>query len=193
MITVLTVYRNRILCAYLTHTHARTRHDTHHVFQAFAMTSFFFVLVSITGFCLETLPEMTTMEEVTRRCDADDSPAETVLIEEPHFVLKYIDYICTAFFSVEFLVRVVFAPNKLLFFRSVMNMIDIAALLPLYLQVKTSISNNISRKHAVAVFYHIRDLRRIRRFITLSVAKTIATALVSSKLDYCNSIPQTRT
>ena len=101
------------------------------------MTSFFFVLVSITGFCLETLPEMTTMEEVTRRCDADDSPAETVLIEEPHPVLKYIDYICTAFFSVEFLVRVVFAPNKLLFFRSVMNMIDIAALLPLYLQVNT--------------------------------------------------------
>ena len=36
-------------------------------------------------------------------------------------------------------------------------------------------------------FYHIRDLRRIRRFISLSVAKTIATALVSSRLDYCNS------
>ena len=37
-------------------------------------------------------------------------------------------------------------------------------------------------------FYHIRDLRRIRRFISLSVAKTIATALVSSGLDYCNSL-----
>ena len=36
-------------------------------------------------------------------------------------------------------------------------------------------------------FYHIRDLRRIRRFLSLSVAKTIATALVSSRLDYCNS------
>ena len=36
-------------------------------------------------------------------------------------------------------------------------------------------------------FYHIRDLRRIRRFISLSVAKTIATALVS-RLDYCNSL-----
>ena len=35
-------------------------------------------------------------------------------------------------------------------------------------------------------FYHIRDLRRIRRFLFLSVAKTIATALVSSRLDYCN-------
>ena len=37
-------------------------------------------------------------------------------------------------------------------------------------------------------FYHIRDLRRIRRFISLSVAKTIATALVSTRLDYCNSL-----
>ena len=37
-------------------------------------------------------------------------------------------------------------------------------------------------------FYHIRDFRRIRRFISLSVAKTIATALVSSSLDYCNSL-----
>ena len=37
-------------------------------------------------------------------------------------------------------------------------------------------------------FYHICDLRCIRRFLSLSVAKTIATALVSSRLDYCNSL-----
>ena len=37
-------------------------------------------------------------------------------------------------------------------------------------------------------FYHIRDLRRIRRYMSLSVAKTNATALVSSRLDYCNSL-----
>ena len=37
-------------------------------------------------------------------------------------------------------------------------------------------------------FYHVRDLRRIRWFLSLSVAKTIATALVSSRLDYCNSL-----
>ena len=35
-------------------------------------------------------------------------------------------------------------------------------------------------------FYHIRDLRRIRRYMYFVVAKTIA-ALVSSRLDYCNS------
>ena len=37
-------------------------------------------------------------------------------------------------------------------------------------------------------FYHIRDLRRIRWYMSLSVDKSIATALVSSRLDYCNSL-----
>ena len=37
-------------------------------------------------------------------------------------------------------------------------------------------------------YYHIRDLRRLRRGLTAAVTKTIATSLVSNKLDYCNSI-----
>ena len=37
-------------------------------------------------------------------------------------------------------------------------------------------------------FYHIRDLRRIRRHISISTAKTISTSLISSRLDYCNPL-----
>ena len=47
------------------------------------------------------------------------------------------------------------------------------------------------RKHisqtCMACFYHIRDLCRIRS-LSLDLAKQIAVALVSSKLDYCNSL-----
>ena len=39
-----------------------------------------------------------------------------------------------------------------------------------------------------ACFYHIHDLRRIRKSLSLDLAKQIAVALVSSKLDYCNSL-----
>ena len=39
-----------------------------------------------------------------------------------------------------------------------------------------------------ACFYHIRDLRRIRPYIDLETSSTIATALVHSKLNYCNTI-----
>ena len=37
-------------------------------------------------------------------------------------------------------------------------------------------------------FYHMRDLRRIRRHLDLDSTKLLATALVSSHLDYCNSL-----
>ena len=37
-------------------------------------------------------------------------------------------------------------------------------------------------------YYHIRDLRRLRRCLTAAVTKTIATSPVSRKLDYCNFI-----
>ena len=39
-----------------------------------------------------------------------------------------------------------------------------------------------------ACFYHIRDLRQIRKNLSLDFAKQIAVTLVSSKLDYCNSL-----
>jgi len=36
--------------------------------------------------------------------------------------------------------------------------------------------------------YHIRDLRRIRNTIDQTTASTIATSLIHSKIDYCNSL-----
>ena len=37
-------------------------------------------------------------------------------------------------------------------------------------------------------YYHIRELRFIRPYLDLKTASTIATSIVHSKLDYCNSI-----
>ena len=37
-------------------------------------------------------------------------------------------------------------------------------------------------------FYHIRDLRRIRRHLPLSTAKTTSNSLITSRLDDCNSL-----
>jgi len=37
-------------------------------------------------------------------------------------------------------------------------------------------------------FFHIRDIRRIRKSLDQPTARTIATALIHSKLDYCNSL-----
>ena len=39
-------------------------------------------------------------------------------------------------------------------------------------------------------YYHIRDLRRIRKHLNLDQAKCLASALVSNRFDYCKSLLQ---
>ena len=41
---------------------------------------------------------------------------------------------------------------------------------------------------AKSCHFHIRDIRRIRHLLPLSTATALANSLVSSKLDYCNSL-----
>ena len=43
-------------------------------------------------------------------------------------------------------------------------------------------------KKGYIAYFHIRDLRRIRRYMYVAVATAIATALFSSRYDYCNSL-----
>src|SRR5664279_196016 len=50
-----------------------------------------------------------------------------------------------------------------------------------------SMSDHISAI-SKSCFCHIRDLRRIRSTLDLTTAKTIATSLIHSRLDYCNSL-----
>ena len=51
-----------------------------------------------------------------------------------------------------------------------------------------ALEDEIKKKTCGACFNHIRDLRRIRKSLSLDLTKQIAVALVSSKLDYCNSL-----
>ncbi|CAD5111689.1 unnamed protein product [Dimorphilus gyrociliatus] len=100
----------------------------------YAVTSFIFVLTSIMGFCLETLPEMRQVRNDSKsHCNRTSDIGVAVYTTHP--LLEYVDYVCTAFFTLELIIRVVFAPNKLEFFKSPMNIIDILALLPLYAQI----------------------------------------------------------
>ena len=53
--------------------------------------------------------------------------------------------------------------------------------------------NNFTFRSHISVvcnscFYHMRDLRCIRRHLDLDSAKLLATAFVSGHLDYCNSL-----
>ena len=51
------------------------------------------------------------------------------------------------------------------------------------LNMSKQVSNILS-----SCYYHTKDLRRIRRHLTKSVAITLCNALVGSRIDYCNSL-----
>jgi len=48
--------------------------------------------------------------------------------------------------------------------------------------------NHCGDSDHLVLFYHSHDLCHIQCYISLSVAKTIATAFITSRLDYCNSL-----
>ena len=59
--------------------------------------------------------------------------------------------------------------------------------LGVYLDSKMSFDKQVSET-CKACFFHIRALRHIRASLTAEASKTIAVAIVGSRLDYCNSL-----
>ncbi|GFR75492.1 potassium voltage-gated channel subfamily C member 1 [Elysia marginata] len=100
----------------------------------YGVTSFLFVVTSIAGFCLETLPQLKPkFLNVTMECEEGQEVGKQVM--SSHEALNTLDIICTIFFTLELILRFTFAPEKLKFVRSLMNIIDLLALVPLYVTV----------------------------------------------------------
>ena len=59
--------------------------------------------------------------------------------------------------------------------------------LGVYLDSRLSFDKQVSET-CKASYFHIRALRHIRSSLTAEAAKTVATAIVGSQLDYCNSL-----
>ena len=68
-----------------------------------------------------------------------------------------------------------------------MNPADSARNLGVFFDSDLNFRQHISQVSS-SCFYHIRDLKRIRKSLPLALTKQIAVALVTSKLDYCNSL-----
>ncbi|CAH1774796.1 unnamed protein product [Owenia fusiformis] len=134
----------------------------------YAVTSFVFVMASISGYCLETLPILQIKDNITSVCEGKN---QTIVLEKAIPSLQNMDMMCTVFFTIEIIVRIVFAPKKLEFFKSFMNIIDIVALLPLYVQVILTYApapdNCISHHKAVLELIFILRIIRIFRIFHL--------------------------
>ncbi|XP_061085457.1 potassium voltage-gated channel subfamily C member 2-like isoform X1 [Conger conger] len=127
-------------------------------FVAFA--SLFFILVSITTFCLETHEAFNTIINKTEPVhNASLPPPELHYEIETDPALTYVEGVCVFWFTIEFLVRVTFSPDKLEFVKSVLNIIDFVAILPFYLEVGLS---GLSSKAAKDVLGFLRVVRFVR-------------------------------
>ena len=87
--------------------------------KVLSLISIGLVLVSLIGMCLNTFKWLQSE-------DIDGN-----LVDNPKLAL--IELICIAYFSVEFLLRLAGAPQKLAFLKSTMNIVDVAAILPYYI------------------------------------------------------------
>ena len=79
------------------------------------------VLVSTVGMCLNTFPWMQLK-------DINGDP-----VDNPKLAL--VEAVCISYFTIEFLIRLAGAPEKLKFLKGTMNVVDCLAIAPYYLDL----------------------------------------------------------
>lgn len=100
-----------------------------------AIISVIVILLSIVIFCLETLPEFKHYKVFNTTTNGTKIEEDEVPdITDPFFL---IETICIIWFTFELSVRFLACPNKLNFFRDVMNFIDIIAIIPYFITLGT--------------------------------------------------------
>ncbi|XP_050559995.1 potassium voltage-gated channel protein Shaker isoform X11 [Spodoptera frugiperda] len=103
-----------------------------------AIISVFVILLSIVIFCLETLPEFKHYKVFNTTTNGTKIEEDEVPdITDPFFL---IETLCIIWFTFELIVRFLACPNKFNFFRDVMNIIDIIAIIPYFITLATVVA-----------------------------------------------------
>ncbi|KAL0968818.1 hypothetical protein UPYG_G00272280 [Umbra pygmaea] len=125
-----------------------------------ALASLFFILVSISTFCLETHEFFNPIVNRTELKLVNNETIERIYQETETVVyLMYIEGVCVVWFTFEFMMRVIFCPDKMEFMKKALNVIDFVAILPFYLEVGLS---GLSSKAAKDVLGFLRVVRFVR-------------------------------
>ncbi|XP_023999198.1 voltage-gated potassium channel KCNC1 [Salvelinus sp. IW2-2015] len=129
--------------------------------RGIAFASLFFILVSITTFCLETHEYFNDLQNRTERVVVGNHTEVVILVEvvtKP--ILTVVEGVCVVWFTFEFFVRIVCCPDKLLFIKNMLNVIDFVAILPFYLEM--GLSGLSSSKAASDILGFLRVVRFVR-------------------------------
>ena len=95
-----------------------------------------------------------------------------ILNTEPHPLLEHLDTFCTWFFTVEFIVRLAVVPDRVQFWKSMMNIIDVLCVLPMWIKY-IMLMNNIRyiRMDFLSVYFGFMMLRVLRICRVLRMAR----------------------
>jgi potassium voltage-gated channel Shaker-related subfamily A protein 10 len=134
-----------------------------------AMVSVLVVIISITIFCLETLPEFREDMELKVIRDPSLNTSKTALSQtmftDPFFV---VESTCIVWFTFELALRFVVCPSKTDFFKNVMNMIDIISIIPYFATLITELVQetepSAQQNTSLAILRVIRLVRVFRIF-----------------------------
>ncbi|XP_064824562.1 potassium voltage-gated channel subfamily C member 2-like [Oncorhynchus masou masou] len=150
--------------------------------KVIAFVSLFFILLSITVFCLETHESFHTLEQRTELVNNGNHTEEVTYYEtvtEP--TLTVVEGVCVVWFIFEFLVRFTCCSNILVFVKNILNIIDFVAILPFFLDVGLS-GNALG---FLRVLNFVRILRIFKLMRHMVGVRVLVYTLKASVQEFC--------
>lgn len=138
------------------------------LFQMMALIALMFILLSIATFCLDTHPEFRIPRNTTVEWDASWTTREMLLNTNSHIALDILDFVCISYFTTEIIVRFTFCPNKLNFFKTFLNWVDLLSIIPFYIEKLLLWIQPSLEKSTVLYILQIMRLIRIFRIFKLT-------------------------
>ena len=122
--------------------------ETSFLAKIVSMTSLVFVIISTAGMCLTTLRSM-------QGSDENGEPTENETLE-------FLELLSVIWFTVEYILRLIGSPQKWDFLKNVMNLLDVAAVLPFYVPLfitlmEPNVAEEKDEKHQESTFENFKS------------------------------------
>ncbi|VDK47193.1 unnamed protein product [Anisakis simplex] len=138
----------------------------------FSFASISFVLISVLGLVFGSIHEfqqpIVKIGLKTRPANLSElDDGKTQVIWEPLPIFGHVETVCIIWFTFEYLLRISVAPNRLQFVCGIMNIVDLMAIVPFYLEISLAIcgidfASLSDIKGALLVIRVLRVLRVVR-------------------------------